>query len=292
MSPALARAAVPAPEPLYWHPRFAAHTTAHGQVILLEDGDCVLFEAGPTTQVARSVTDHMSVRELLALERGPAGRYALQRALDELVALDLVLPAEAYRAAARGYRRPAFDAEPRVLGAPGREVQLLTTLSETAPQVRWATELAAAHRVAIAIVDDELDPRLEAIDQRRHADATPWLLFKPRGRRPSLGPWFTGGVGGPCWSCLRSRMLSNQPVRRWLVHQAALRSLAVPITTELLDRERLPPPSDRSLLERLRSGTLQRLRELTRGCSRELVQAVESDRRAVFDLDLRRPGRL
>jgi len=259
MSAAVARAALPSTEPLYWHPRFLAHTTAHGQVVLLEDGDAVLFEAGPTSRVAQAVSDHASARELLALERGPAGRYALQRALDEFVALDLVLPAEAHRTASRGYRYPTFDAEPRVVGSPGGEVLLLTELSEADPVVRWARELAAAHRVVVAIVDDKLDPRLEAIDQRRRADATPWLLFKPRGRRPFLGPWFTGGAVGPCWSCLRHRILSNQPVRRWLLQQSPLRSLAVPIAVELPAPERLPAPSDRSLVERLRAGALLQL---------------------------------
>src|SRR5262249_5426173 len=182
MSPALAMTAPPSTEPLYWHPRFAVHTTAHGQVVLIEDGDCVLFEAGPATRVAQALSDHASAFEILTLERSPAGQAALQRALDELVALDLVLPVEAHRAASRGYRYPTFDADPGGLGGPDKEVLLLTGLSEAAPAVRWANAFAAAHRVTVAIVDDELDPRLEAIDRRCRAGATPWLLFKPRGR--------------------------------------------------------------------------------------------------------------
>lgn len=266
MHAAVAPAALPGTAPLYWHPRFLAHTTAPGQVILLEDGDAVLFEAGPTTRVAQAVSGHASRREILALERSPAGQAALQRILDELVELDLVQPAELHRVASRGYRCPAFEIEPRVLGSRGGEVLVLTELSEAAPVVRWAGELAAAHGVAVAIVDDELDPRLEAIDRRRRADAAPWLLFKPRGRRPSLGPWFTTETG-PCWSCLRHRMLSNQPVRRWLMQQSQLRSLAVPIAAELLDPEHLPPPSDRSLLERIRPGVLLQLERRTAAIS-------------------------
>lgn len=265
MHPAGAPVALPDTEPLYWHPRFLAHTTAHGQVVLLEDGDAVLFEAGPTARVAQAVSVHASTRELLELERSPAGRSALQKALNEIVALDLVLPAERHRIASRGYRSPALETEPRMLGSPGGEVLLLTELSEADSLVRWASALAIAHRVAVAIVDDELDPRLEAIDRRRRAEASPWLLFKPRGRRPSLGPWFTAGTGGPCWSCLRSRMMNNQPVRRWLLQQSSPRSLAVPIAVELLTPERLPPPSDRSLLERPRAGALLALEPRTAG---------------------------
>jgi len=258
MPAAGALAAHPDDEPLHWHPRFLARTTAHGQVVLLEDGDAVLFEAGPATRVAQAVTAHASSREILALERSPAGQAALQRALDALDALDLVQRAEVHRVTSRGYRSPAIEGEPRVLGAPGGEVLLLAELSEADAVVRWARELAAAQCVAVAIADDELDPRLEAIDRRCRASASPWLLLKPRGRRPTLGPWFAAEAG-PCWRCLQHRMLSNQPVRRWLLQHGAMPSLAVPVAVELIDAGQLPPACDRALLERLRPGTLLQL---------------------------------
>ena len=146
---------------------------------------------------------------------------------------------------------PRLDAEPRAIG----DVILLTELSEADPLVGWATALAAAHRVAVAIVDDELDPRLGAVDRGRRAAAAPWLLFKPRGRRPSIGPWFAADASGPCWTCLRSRMLENQPVRRWLMHEASQPSLAVPVAVETLPPHRLPPPP----LDRLKAGALLRI---------------------------------
>src|SRR5262249_43776802 len=117
-------ATLPYAAPLYWHPRFTAHTTTHGQIVLLEDGDSVLFEEGPAARVAQAVSAHASAHEILALERSIAGQAALLAALDELVAHDLVQPEGVHRCASQGYIRPAFEAEPHVLGSNGREVFL------------------------------------------------------------------------------------------------------------------------------------------------------------------------
>jgi len=120
--------------------------------------------------------------------------------------------------------------------------------------------------VAVAIVDDELDPRLGAVDRRCRDASVPWLLFKPRGRWPSLGPWFTAEPGRPCWYCLERRMLGNQPVRRWLMREASQHSLAIPVAVEVLDFHLLPPPSlSGSLLELLRSGALVQLERRSTG---------------------------
>lgn len=250
--------------PLCWHPRFLAHTTAQGQVVLLEDGDAVLFEEGPTARVAQAVSGRASVRELLGLSHVSAEQSALQAALDAFFAHELVQPADVYRRTSPGYLRPAFGAEPRVLGSTGREVLLLSDFSEADPLVGWAHALATAHGVAVAIVDDELDPRLGDVDRRCRKASVPWLLFKPRGRRPSLGPWFTAEPGRPCWYCLARRMLGNQPVRRWLMREASQPSLAIPVAVEVLAPRLLPPlPLGGSLLEQLRAGALVQLERQT-----------------------------
>jgi ribosomal protein S12 methylthiotransferase accessory factor len=270
MEPARAdvAAAIPDTAPLCWHPRFLAHTTGQGQIVLLEDGDAVLFEAGPTARVAEAVTAGATRREILGLERSPSGQGALQLALDQLFAHDLVraTDGEGHCLASRGYLRPTRESKPRVLGSPGAEVLLLAQLSDADPLVEWARQVATAHHVAVVIVDDELDPRLEAIDR---ATATPWLLFKPRGRRPSLGPWFTARPGGVCWSCLCSRMLANQPVRRWLMAEGSPPSLVIPVAIDTLAPALLPPPPlDRSLLDVLASGAMLQLDPRTAGIVR------------------------
>ncbi|HVG63960.1 MAG TPA: TOMM precursor leader peptide-binding protein [Hyalangium sp.] len=252
--------------PLCWHPRFLSHTTAHGQVVLLEDGDAVLFEEGPAALVAQSVSGRACVREILGLSHSPEGRAAVQAALDALFAHELVQPADVYRLASPSYLRPVFEAEPRVLGSIGREVILLSELSKEDSLIGWAHALATAHGVAVAIADDELDPRLGAVSRRCREASVPWLLFKPRGRRPSIGPWFTAEPGRPCWYCLERRMLGNQPVRRWLMQEASQASLALPIAVELLDPQLLPPPPlSGPLLEQLRSGALVQLERRTAG---------------------------
>lgn len=133
-------AAIPDTAPLCWHPRFLAHTTAHGQIVLLEDGDAVLFETGPTARVAQAVSAGASAREILGLEGSLSRQGALQIALDQLFAHNLVQPIDGYRLASPGYMRPAIEAEPRVFGSPGGEIMLLAELAETDPLVGWASE--------------------------------------------------------------------------------------------------------------------------------------------------------
>lgn len=239
--------------PLGWHARFLAHTTARGQVVLIEDGDAVLFEAGATERVAQAVSGGACVGEILALEHAPTEQDALRAALDELLAHDLLQTVDAHRRAAQDYVRPTFTAAAQVLGSAGREVVLFAAVSATEPVVNRALAVAAACRVAVAVVDDELDPRLGEFDRLRRAEGAPWLMWRPRGRRPSLGPWFRVD-SGPCWSCLRGRLLGNQPVRRWLMEQAGVPALAVPIAGELLASEQLA-----ALSEQLEPGTLLQL---------------------------------
>lgn len=248
-SPAALSAALSATAPLRWHPRFCARATEDGQTLLLEDGDVVWLEAGPAQEVA----------ELLRAE-APAARIArpeLRQALDELMALELIVSEEAHARAAASYGVPDFGAPPRRSGA-------VWTLGElgaaSAEWLAWGQALAAAHRGAVVIVDDELDPRLALIERELFAEEVPWLLCKPRGRRPSFGPWFGAGSGA-CWSCLRHRLRANQPARRWLAHRAG-EEVAVPICVELVPPARLPA----ALVGELRRGVLAgQLLQLERG---------------------------
>jgi len=66
-------------------------------------------------------------------------------------------------------------------------------------------------RLGLVLADDYLNPQLaeynrEALEARR-----PWLLVRPRGRRPWLGPLFIPGHTA-CWECLAHRQRFNRQV--------------------------------------------------------------------------------
>ncbi|MFI6446417.1 TOMM precursor leader peptide-binding protein [Kitasatospora sp. NPDC050543] len=77
----------------------------------------------------------------------------------------------------------------------------------------------------IALADDYLHPALERLNSARLADGQPWLLAKPTGTAPWLGPLLRPGVTG-CWSCIAQRISGNRQVQRYL---AGKRGESVPL---------------------------------------------------------------
>lgn len=59
--------------------------------------------------------------------------------------------------------------------------------------------------LTLVLCDDYLSPELAWIDAEHRAAGRPWLLAKPCGYEPWIGPFFRPGQG-PCWSCLAHRL--------------------------------------------------------------------------------------
>jgi bacteriocin biosynthesis cyclodehydratase domain-containing protein len=74
----------------------------------------------------------------------------------------------------------------------------------SAMSVAQADDCAAA-AFTLVLCDDYLAPELGAIDECQRAAGQAWLLAKPRGPEPWIGPVFQPGAG-PCWSCLAKRL--------------------------------------------------------------------------------------
>ncbi|MFI6152972.1 TOMM precursor leader peptide-binding protein [Kitasatospora sp. NPDC051170] len=179
------------------------------------------------------------------------GTRSLERVLDE--AADTMTPGEASRVLARlaqakllGYHRPAEDeaalAYWDLLGLDGADSSLaraavrVVTLGrpEPGPARRACREsglrvLARGERpgpdtevLTLVLTDDYLHPELERINAEHLAAGTPWLLARPCGAQPWVGPVFRPQAG-PCWSCLAHRLWGHRhseiPLQRALGHQ-------------------------------------------------------------------------
>lgn len=64
-------------------------------------------------------------------------------------------------------------------------------------------------RFELVLADDYLNPALEACNRDALAARRPWLLAKPLGRQPWVGPLMLPGKG-PCWCCLADRLRTNR----------------------------------------------------------------------------------
>ena len=62
---------------------------------------------------------------------------------------------------------------------------------------------------SLVLCEDYLDPELAALNTRQLASGRPWLLAKPGGADPWVGPVFKPGTG-PCWTCLAKRLQGHR----------------------------------------------------------------------------------
>lgn len=77
--------------------------------------------------------------------------------------------------------------------------------------------------LALVLVDDPLAPEVRIWAEGLRAAGAPWLLIRPRGELPRIGPFFPA-AGGPCWECLAVRLLPNRSVEEHLVRALEARS--------------------------------------------------------------------
>src|SRR5262245_13040584 len=68
---------------------------------------------------------------------------------------------------------------------------------------------APGAELTVVLVDDYLDPQLDAINREMHEAGRRWLPLKATGSVAWLGPIFLPGTG-PCWACLARRVGENR----------------------------------------------------------------------------------
>lgn len=79
----------------------------------------------------------------------------------------------------------------------------------------------------VVLTDDYLHAALEAINRQALEAGRVWMLLKPVGLQPWLGPIFRPGYTG-CWACLAQRLRDNRPMETWLTGQV---ECATPLPT-------------------------------------------------------------
>jgi bacteriocin biosynthesis cyclodehydratase domain-containing protein len=84
----------------------------------------------------------------------------------------------------------------------------------------------------VVLVRDYLTPDLEALNRQALERRMPWLLLKPSGATPWVGPVFRPGEG-PCWACLAHRLRANRPVETFLRESTGATAPFTPPPAEL-----------------------------------------------------------
>ncbi len=74
--------------------------------------------------------------------------------------------------------------------------------------------------LAVVLTDDYLSPELADLDRRFRSLGRPWLLVRPRGEKPQIGPLFRPPEP-PCWQCLAACLRPNRAVESYLARRRA-----------------------------------------------------------------------
>ena len=90
-------------------------------------------------------------------------------------------------------------------------------------------------------VDDYLDPSLPDIGTKTFPMGS-WMPLKLVGKAPLIGPVFSpGDHDSPCPQCLRTTILGNQPLKKWLLREGYLWEEKIPIAYSSASVERIIP---------------------------------------------------
>jgi ribosomal protein S12 methylthiotransferase accessory factor len=88
-------------------------------------------------------------------------------------------------------------------------------------------QVDAGAPLRLVAVEDYLLPRLEVLNREASASKSSWMLVKPTGTNPWIGPIFRPGEG-PCWECLAHRLRANRPLERFVQRQRGLEGPLLP----------------------------------------------------------------
>lgn len=88
---------------------------------------------------------------------------------------------------------------------------------------------SAGSSLSLVLTDDHLHPALAAIDARAREAGQPWLLVRPSGVQPWLGPLFVPGRTG-CWECLAQRLRGHRRLEAHVERETGRRFVAPTMT--------------------------------------------------------------
>lgn len=226
-----------AEQPLIFRQNAHVRTVPDEGVYLLSEHDQFVLSGAIYAHLAPWLDGRFTANEIVDRLAGildPATiHYAIRRLQDQghVIALDASVPPE----------RAAFwldlglnptAAEERVRSA---VVSVVGVGGVPLAEARAALELAGARLsdsdpgprglgrsrpdFSVVLTDDYLQPALAQLNQTMLAAGIPWLILKPVGSIPWLGPIFRPGQSG-CWACLSRRVQDNREVESFLQRRA------------------------------------------------------------------------
>lgn len=214
-----------------WHPGFHIVSPASDQLILAGETESFLLQGEQFHDLFLYVDGTRSILDIISQASGLGKQAMLLNTIEDLIEKSLIVKKNGQENSPV-YYRPDFDLEPVLLRCHSDllELRILSEFGEPDFWVQWAEQLNIEKPTGVVIADDYLDPRLIVINRIYMQEKRPWLLIKPTGKRPLVGPCFTPeNRNTPCMECLSYRLIHNQPVRRWLQNMEKNGTIRIPV---------------------------------------------------------------
>jgi bacteriocin biosynthesis cyclodehydratase domain-containing protein len=225
-----------------WHGRFLPPLVRPDGLLLLSESDLFLLDAPAVLAVEPMLRERVSLASHCRTEGVPALLAQMLHALEVLVRQGLARPAtvnDTERHVVPDFSLP-FE---RVHVEAHVDAIVLSQTLDPEAALRWARAAGAEDEACtIVFCDDYLDPRLGMVDAQQKAARRRWLLVKPTGEQPMIGPLFTphAAAATACWHCLAHRLLRNKPARAWWQHRHGGGTAGLPMRADKeLAHERL-----------------------------------------------------
>lgn len=214
-------------------PQLRVEVDPQGRVFLVGERERVLLRGALPGRVARLVDGQRTERQIIEALEPDAPAHAVYHALRQLEAEGHVAEVVAALSpeSAAFWSSLGIDAARAASRLGSTPVSVVTTGGEDPGPVADALGAAGIRQgegaLWIVAARDYLDGELAALDRRARAEGARWMLVKPGGATPWIGP-ILGFGGGPCWVCLAHRLRANRPVEAFLARAAGRDELSPP----------------------------------------------------------------
>lgn len=200
---------------LQWHPQFTKHLLPNGDELLLSETDQYLIASDDFSELDKIIQENGFSSDFIFNAQDIVSQVRRMQKLDGLFGEQVL--AENIATLANQYHLAEYT---EAVVAQEIDDVVVYSLSEAPYSLNTLLDLLSTFNkkpAAMVIIDDFLDPRLHQINQHLMREKKSWLLIKPAGKTPGIGPFFSPDrQDAPCYECMRFRIIQNNPVREWL----------------------------------------------------------------------------
>lgn len=228
---------------LNWHPKFRRFYTSPEALVLISEQENYFLTGEEFAKLVKLVDGKNSQEALLTQCNNFYQSLVLQETIKGLLDKQLLVAHSSDEGYVDGL---STRFKPSVLN---NEDSVIYKLSRATFGEKFISNLRLSSDVILA--DDYLHPQLRSIAKTHLQQQKPLLLLKLTGENFFVGPYLSMQANTPCWECMASQMLRNQPVKQWLQAKENIDYLPLPVlvNNEPPNTEKLAPVIRQAMAE-------------------------------------------